>query len=401
MDFTLSAEQSELRSTVSSFLRKRYELEPSRSAARSSIGWQPEIWQAFAEEIGILAATLPEEVGGDGGGAVETMVIAEELGRALVVEPFVSTVVLGAGLLRRAGGSKARAVLEGIASGRERVALAIDEPDSYPSGYEVATSATRAGDEWVLTGTKTMVGDAPLATRLLVVARTSGERRDPAGLSLFLLDFDASDLPADVKVHSYRTIDDRWAADIEFRDVRLPAEALLGEADHAGSLLDPAMDEATAAVCAEAVGLMRKVFADTVAYAKERRQFGQPIGSFQALQHRMVDMHIELERSVSAAYLATLRLGDAPDQRARAVSAAKVTLSRAAKFIGENAVQLHGGMGMTQELAVGHFFKRLTAIQAEYGDADFHRVRYARLSDHRSRAATGEAGVRSGAVAVG
>jgi alkylation response protein AidB-like acyl-CoA dehydrogenase len=401
MDFTLSAEQDVLRTTVSSFLRKRYELEPSRCAARSSVGWQPEIWQAFAQEIGILGATLPESVGGDGGGAVETMVIAEELGRALVVEPYISSVVLGAGLLRRAGGPKAQTVLEGIATGRDRVSFAVDEPDSYPSGHDITTSATRVGDEWVLTGMKTVVRDAPLATRLVVAARTSGTRRDTEGLSLFLLDFDPAHPPAGIEVHSYRTIDDRWAADIEFRDARLSAEALLGAADRAWSMMESALDEATAAVCAEAVGLMRKVLADTVAYAKERRQFGQAIGSFQALQHRMVDMHIELERSVSAAYLATLRLDDAPESRARAVSAAKVTVSNAAKFIGENAVQLHGGMGMTQELAVGHYFKRLTAIQAEYGGVDFHRVRYARLSDDRSRAAAGEAGVRSGAVTVG
>ncbi|PRZ42270.1 alkylation response protein AidB-like acyl-CoA dehydrogenase [Antricoccus suffuscus] len=380
MDFSLTSEQESLRKTVSSFLSKRYDLDASRRAARSGVGWQPEIWQAFADEIGILGATLPAYAGGLDGGAEELMVIAEELGRALVVEPFVGTVVVGAGLLRRAGGSAADAVLEGIASGRVRVAYAAAEPDSYPSGHDVTTTAVRDGDGWVLSGAKTLVLDAPLATHLVICARTSGDRRATGGLSLFLLEFDAANAPAGMSVHSYRTIDDRHAADIDLSDVRLPADALIGEVDEAWSVIEPMLDEGTAAVCAEAVGLMRKVVADTVQYAKERRQFGQPIGTFQVLQHRMVDMHIELERAVSAAYLAILHLGDDRAVRGRAVSAAKATVSQAARFIGQNAVQLHGGMGMTQELAIGHYFRRLTAIESEFGSADFHRARYASLT---------------------
>lgn len=379
MDFSLTSEQESLRKTVSTFLSKRYDLDTSRRAARSTVGWQPEIWQAFADEIGILGATLPAYAGGLDGGAEELMVIAEELGRALVVEPFVGTVVVGAGLLRRAGGSAADAVLKGIAAGQARVAFAVAEPDSYPSGHDVTTTAIRDGDGWVLTGAKTLVFDAPLATHLVICARTSGERRATDGLSLFLLDFDAQSR-AGMSVHSYRTIDDRHAADIELTDFRLPADALIGEVDQAWSIIEPTLDDATAAICAEAVGLMRKVVADTVQYAKERRQFGQPIGTFQVLQHRMVDMHIELERAVSAAYLAVLHLDDDRAVRGSAVSAAKATASQAARFVGQNAVQLHGGMGMTQELAIGHYFKRLTVIESEFGTADFHRARYASLT---------------------
>lgn len=379
MDFSLTTEQESLRKAVSTFLSKRYDLEASRRAARSSIGWQPEIWRAFADEIGILGATLPAYAGGSDGGAEELMVIAEELGRALVVEPFIGTVVVGAGLLRRSGGAAANAVLEGIAAGEMRVAYAAAEPDSYSSGHDVTTTAIRDGGGWVLSGGKTLVLDAPLATHVVICARTSAERRATDGLSLFLLDFDAAKPPAGMRVHCYRTIDDRHAADIEITDFRLPSDALIGEVDQGWAIIEPTLDEGTAAVCAEAVGLMRKVVADTVQYAKDRRQFGQAIGTFQVLQHRMVDMHIELERAVSAAYLAVLHLDDESVIRARAVSAAKATVSQAARFIGQNAVQLHGGMGMTQELAIGHYFKRLTAIESEFGTADFHRTRYARL----------------------
>jgi alkylation response protein AidB-like acyl-CoA dehydrogenase len=229
----------------------------------------------------------------------------------------------------------------------------------------------------VLNGTKTVVVSAPLATHLLIVART-GQSVDSQAMSLFLSAFDTAAPPAGLTVHGYRTIDDRRAADLIFNDVRLPADALL-QTD-AWPSLALARDEGAAAVCAEAVGAMRKVLADTVDYSKQRQQFGQPIGSFQVLQHRMVDMYMELEQAVSAAYLAVLNLDAEPDVRARAVSAAKATVGRAARFIGQNAVQLHGGMGMTEELAIGHYFKRLTALQYEFGSTDYHRARYAKLT---------------------
>jgi alkylation response protein AidB-like acyl-CoA dehydrogenase len=369
MDFALTAEQQLLRDSLAEYLADHYDLASSR------VGWQPQVWRAFAHDLGILGATLPEDVGGAGGGPVEAMVVAEELGRALVVEPYVDTVVLGGGVLRRcAGGAE---VLKGIVAGDARVAPALLEPTSGESTHDVTTSAERVGDSWVLTGAKTVVPGAAHATHLLVSARTAGERRDHAGISLFLVPLDPA--PAGLQAHHYRTIDDRHAADLEFDGVHLPATALLGEQDAGWDALSPALDEAVAAVCAEAVGAMRKVLADTVEYAKQRRQFGQPIGSFQVLQHRMVDMHIELEQAVSAVYLATLKLGAEPAERARAVSAAKVTISRAARFVGQSAVQLHGGMGMTQELAIGHYFKRLTAIEHEFGTADAHRARYAAL----------------------
>jgi len=377
MDFTLSSEQELLREGLSKFLAARYDLESSRTAAKTGPGWQPDIWRGFAEELGILGATLPESVGGSGGGSTEAMVIAEELGRALVIEPFVDTVILSGGLLSRAGGDAAVSVLEQIADGSAIVALAVTEPDSGEHWEGISTAAVRDGDHWVLNGTKTVVVSAPLATHLLIVART-GQSIGSQAISLFLIEFDAAAPPTGLTVHGYRTIDDRRAADLIFENWCLPADALL-QTD-AWPSLALARDEGAAAVCAEAVGAMRKVLADTVDYSKQRQQFGQAIGSFQVLQHRMVDMYMELEQAVSAAYLAALNLDAEPTARARAVSAAKATVGRAARFIGQNAVQLHGGMGMTEELAIGHYFKRLTALQYEFGSTDYHRARYARLT---------------------
>jgi alkylation response protein AidB-like acyl-CoA dehydrogenase len=252
------------------------------------------------------------------------------------------------------------------------VALAAAEPTSGEHWQDVSTVADSDGGAWVLRGSKIVAMSAPLATHLLVTARTSG------GLSLFLVETDSAS--TGIETHSYRTVDDRRAADLVFDGLRLPASALLGEQGDAWPSLAKARDEGAAAICSEAVGCMRKVLADTVEYCKQRQQFGQPIGSFQVLQHRMVDMYMELEQAVAAVYLAVLNLEAEPAVRARAVSAAKATVGRAARFIGQQAVQLHGGMGMTEELAIGHYFKRLTAVQFEFGSTDFHVARYAELT---------------------
>jgi alkylation response protein AidB-like acyl-CoA dehydrogenase len=372
MDFTLSGEQRLLRDGLSKFLSTRYGLDASRAAVKTGAGWQPDIWRAFADELGILGAALPEDIGGADGGPVEVMIIAEALGHALVVEPYVDTAVVAAGLLRRAGGGRATALLEAIVAGQAIIALAATEAASGEHWSDVATTAQRAGTDWVLNGAKIMAIAAPLATHLLVTALAA------EGLSLFLVD--VATATSGLTMHRYRTVDDRQAADLEFTDLRLPGDALLGEAGQAWPSIEVARDEGAAAVCAEAVGCMRKVLADTVEYCKQRQQFGVPIGSFQVLQHRMVDMHMEVEQSVAAVYLAVLNLEAEPATRARAVSAAKATIGRAARFVGQNAVQLHGGMGMTEELAIGHYFKRLTAVQYEFGSTDHHVARYVELT---------------------
>lgn len=372
MDFSFTAEQELLRDTVTEFLTARYPLEASRAAARTGAGWQPEIWRGLAEEVGILGASLPESVGGIGGGPVETMIIAEALGAALVLEPYVDTVVVGGGLLRRATGKRAEDLLAGIAAGEVVTGFAALEPRSGYDYTAVAATAVRDGDDWVITGEKTVVTAAPLATHLLVTAVADGE------IALFAIDFDPAAPPAGLTARTYRTIDERQAADLSFDGVRVPADALL--LTSAGEAIAATVDEAIAAVCAETVGAIRKVVDDTVAYAKQRRQFGVPIGSFQALQHRMVDMLLELEQAVAATYLVTLKLDAPAPERARAASAAKATVGRAARRIGQESVQLHGAMGMTEELAIGHFFKRLTAVQYEFGTIDQHIARYASLT---------------------
>jgi alkylation response protein AidB-like acyl-CoA dehydrogenase len=316
------------------------------------------------------------------------MIIAEALGGALVVEPYVDTAVLGAGLLRRCGGPRADEVLARIVAGTALTAFAATEigPDV------VATTAHREGEGWVLDGAKSVVTTAPLATHLLVTARTTstvaGSFTDQDGVSLFLLDFDAAAPPPGMTVHPLRTIDDRVAADVLLDGVRLPGDALVAGEGEAAGVVEAAVHEATAAVCSEAVGCMRTVLADTVEYCKQRTQFGQPISRFQVLQHRMVDMYLEVEQAAAATYLAMFSLEASGVERARAVSAAKVTIARAARFVGQNAVQLHGGMGMTEELAVGHYFKRLTAIEYEFGAASTHLARYAALTDPRAEPGT-------------
>lgn len=372
MDFTLTAEQQLLGDGLTKFLASRYDLDASRTAVKTGAGWQPEIWRAFADELGILGATAPASAGGMDGGPTELMVIAEALGRGLVVEPYVDTCVVAGGLLARAGGEVATSLLERIVAGDAIVALAAVEQDSGEF-HDASTVAERDGDEWVLRGAKIAVTSAPLATHLLITARTD------VGLALFVTEFDAAAVTSGVDAHCYRTVDDRLTADVSFDGLRLRPAALIADVDVDGMLAE-AVDAGAAAVCAEAVGAMRKVLDDTVAYCKQRQQFGRHLSEFQVLQHRMVDMLIEVEQASAAVLLAILTLGAEPSERARAVSAAKVTIGRAARFVGQNAVQLHGGMGMTEELAVGHYFKRLTAVQYEFGSTDFHLDRYAKLT---------------------
>ncbi len=370
MDFTLTPEQQLLADGIARFLDARYGLETSRTAVKTGPGWQPDVWRALHSELGVIGAVVPEDIGGDGGGAEELMVITEALGRSLVVEPYVDSVVLGARLLHATGAPAALEAARKIVHDGAVCALAALEDCSGGDVARIATEAVSQGDGWVLRGSKAVVTSVPIADYLIVSAMLDGK------VALFLLSL--RDAHAGLSSHVVRTIDDRPAADLVLDGVVLPTDALIARDGLA--LLERAWDEATAAVISEAVGLMRKVLDDTVAYCKAREQFGQAIGSFQVLQHRMVDMLLELEQSVAAQYLAILALDDPSAQRAAAVSAAKVTIARAARFIGQNAVQLHGGMGMTEELAIGHYFKRLTAIEYEFGTSDAHLARFERVT---------------------
>ena len=369
MDLSLSDEQVMLRDTLTRYLAQSFAFDPHRPRDAGAL------WQALGRDLGVLGASLPVEAGGLGGGAVETMVIADALGEALAPLPYIETAVIAAGLLKRAGGERATALLPQLADGSVRAVLAAGEADSRQALEAVTTTAKKNADGWAINGEQVVVAGAPGAEWLLVTARTSGGPRDVRGVSLFLVPADAAGLSR----HDYALIDGLPASDLTLSNVTVPTDALLGAEGGALPLLEQARDEGIAALCAEAAGLTRKLLADTVAYTKERRQFGQPLASFQALQHRMVDMFIAVEQATSAAYLAALHVEGPAEQRARAVAAAKATVADAVRFVGQNAVQLHGGMGMTDELAVGHYFRRATAIEQQFGAADHHAKRYAAL----------------------
>ena len=372
MDFTFSEEQRLLRDSLANFLGDAYGFAKRRDALRTEAGWRPEIWRAFATDLGILGAALPEALGGLGGGPVDTMVIMEELGRALAVEPYLDTVVIAAGLLKRFDTPAAKDAVERIIAGELIATLAWGEPAGRFNPADVSATARRDGTGWRLDGRKAVVASAPWASQLLVTARTSGGPRDAEGISLFLVD----KVAAGVTTRDYPTVDGGRASEIAFDGVALGAEALLGDEGGALPIVEQVMDEACAALCAEAIGVMSELHRQTIDYAKQRRQFGQAIGDFQVLQHRMVDMFGQYEQSVSMAYMATLKLDLPAAARAKAVSAAKVYVGRACTFLGQSAVQIHGGIGLTDELPLSHYFKRAAMIESALGSAEYHLRRY-------------------------
>jgi pimeloyl-CoA dehydrogenase small subunit len=376
MDFSFTDEQSMLRDSVAAYLGDHYDFDKRRAAVRSASGWRPQVWKAFAEDLGILGAAFPEEVGGLGGGAVETMVVMEEFGRALVVEPYLGTVVIGGGFLKRAGTDAAKDMIGRIISGEAILAFAAAEGQARYNLANIRTTAREEGAGWVLNGQKAVVIGAPWATHLIVTARAGGSQRDADGVSVFLVEKAAKG----VVTRDYPTVDGRRASEVTFENVSLPADALIGEAGKGLPLVEQVADEAIAALCAEACGVLRKLHEGTVEYARGRKQFGAPISSFQVLQHRMVDMFIQVEQAVSMTYMAHIHLDDAAPERAKAISAAKVQIGRACRFVGQNAIQIHGGMGMTDEMAIGHYFKRATMIEGEFGSVDHHLARYEHLS---------------------
>jgi len=365
MDFSFSEEQTLLRNSVARTLADAYGFEAWRAFTRTGEGRDPKNWRRFAE-LGLMAAPLPEAYGGLGGSALDAMVILEEFGKALVVEPYISTVIVAGGMIARAGNEAQKEEwLAKIAAGDTMIATAFVEPSGRFDLANVATTAKRQGASYVLNGRKAVVIGAPWSDTLLVTAGGEG------GIAVFLVDKQAKGVSA----RDYPTVDGARASEISFENVEIPAERLIGEAGGGFALAERAADEAIAAHCAEAVGCMKVLLDSTVAYSKSRTQFGQPIGKFQALQHRMADMFVQLELSISATLMATLKLGG--PERSRAASAAKVQIGKAGRFIGQQAVQIHGGMGMTEELNVGHYFKRLAMIDALYGNVDYHLRRYA------------------------
>jgi hypothetical protein len=376
MDFSFTEEQTLLRDTVASYLADNYDFDKRRAAVASAAGWRPRVWKAFAEDLGILGASFPEDLGGLDGGPTEIMVVMEEFGKALVVEPYLGTVVIGGGFLKRAGGEGAGDLIGQIIEGKATLAFASAEPQGRYCLHDLAVTARKEGAGWVLNGHKAVVVGAPWASHLIVTARTGGARRDEGGVSVFLVDRGAKG----VVTRDYPTVDGSRASEVFFENVSLGAAALVGSEGEALPMVEEVVDEATAAVCAEACGVLRRLHESTLEYTRQRKQFAAPIASFQVLQHRMVDMFIQVEQAVSMTYMAHIKLAEAATERAKSVSAAKVQISRACRFVGQNAIQLHGGMGMTDEMAVGHYFKRATMIEGQFGSADHHLARYEALT---------------------
>ena len=373
MDLSLSVEHGILRDSVERFVRQSYPFNERRNFVNENKSFLEENWQKFSK-LGWLGLNLPEEFGGNGGSAVDTMVVAEALGPGLILEPFLETVVIGSKLIQLGYNEKLKSeLLSNLVGGRLILTFAFAEPQSRYSLSDVQLSAKPNEDQFVLNGKKAVVRHASSADKIIVSARTAGGRRDKRGITLFLVDRNNPGLSR----RDYRLQDDVPASELIFDNVFLSRTAMIGDLDCALPLVELVVDHGIAMVCAEAVGIMSALYTATLQYVKTREQFGQPIGKFQVIKHRMVDMLMACEEARSMAYMATLKLDESdPNVRKRAASAAKVCIGKAARFVGQQSIQLHGGIGMTDELVVGHYFKRLTMIDILFGDVDFHLRRY-------------------------
>ena len=366
MDFSLNEFQSMLDESVEKFVSNEYDFETRQANAESDLGYSVATWQTFCE-LGWTAMPFAEADGGLDGGPLETMLLMQQFGRGLVVEPYLANIILAGGVLRRLGTAEQKAKwLQPIIAGQMQAALAFAEPHNRYEIGDIATSATRDGDGWVLNGKKSVVLNGGSAEVLIIPAASDG-------ISLFAVSADSDG----IRRQDYRTVDGSRAADITFDNTHVTADALLGTAGDGLTTFEAVIDEAILAVAAEAVGIMQAITSKTVEYSKNRVQFGVPIGSFQALQHRMVDMLTASEQSYSLLLWATMANADATDEAKRAINAIKYQVSTAGTYVGQEAVQLHGGMGMSWEFDVGHYFKRLSVIARIFGDADWHLDRLA------------------------
>jgi alkylation response protein AidB-like acyl-CoA dehydrogenase len=369
MDFSFSSEQTQLADALGRYLTQQYDFESRKKAIQMPGGFNPAVYTQLAE-LGVTALAMPEEADGFGGSAVDLLLVVEELGKHIVVEPILSSLI-AAEFIKRSHIASRVQTLQGVALGTTRMAYALAESQSRYDLADVKTTARQKGTGYVISGVKPVAVHAGQADLLVVSARLSGQQRDEDGIGLFLIPTTATG----VHLRDYRTIDNLRAADVTLSDVELDANALISGSGW--SLIDAVSDYGVALFCAEAVGAMDKLLALTVEYTKTRKQFGLPIAKFQALQHRMVEMFMHVEQARSMAYLAAVKV-DSTDavERRRAVSAAKVRIGKAAKYVGQEAVQLHGGMGVTNEMPAAHYFKRLTMFEVTLGDIDHHLTRF-------------------------
>jgi len=376
VDLDLSEEQRLLKDGVERLMREHYSFEDRRKYRTENLGFSEAMWARYAE-LGLLGLPFAEIHGGLGAGAVETMIVMEAFGKALILEPYFATVVLAGGILRR-GANEAQnsKLVPAIAEGRMKLAFAYAEPQSRYDLFDVETQAKMDGDGWVLNGTKGLVLHGDAADKIIVSARTAGGAREKDGIGLFLVDANAPGLMR----RAYPTQDGLRAAEITLQNVRIGRADVIGDPAGAFPIISRVADEAIAALCAEAIGCFAEMHAITVNYLKTRKQFGTTIGSFQVLQHRAVDMFVELEQSRSMATYATMMAGERDvTERERALSAAKAQIGQSSKALGRQAIQLHGGIGMTMEYSIGHYFKHVTMIDASFGDTDHHLQRLASL----------------------
>jgi pimeloyl-CoA dehydrogenase small subunit len=369
MDFDLSEEQRLLKESVDGLLGDSYDFDARKKYGAEKGGWSKSVWSKLAEQ-GLLGLPFAEDDGGFGAGAVETMIVMEALGKALMLEPYLATVVIGGGFLRHGGSAGQKAAhIPGIIDGSKTFAFAQLEKNSRYDLRDVSTSAKKKGAGWIIDGEKFVVLNGEMADTLIVTARTKGNRRDAAGIGVFMVPGNSKGIAK----KGYPTQDGLHAADITFTGVEVGADAVIGDPENGLPLIERVVDDARIALCAEAVGAMDESLKSTVEYLKTRTQFGVPIGSFQVLQHRAADMFVAVEQARSMSMFATMASDfDDAKERATAVAAAKVQIGKSAKFVGQQAIQLHGGIGMTQEARIGHYFKRLTMIENTFGDTDYH-----------------------------
>ena len=375
MDFSLSEEQQLLKDSITQFVDKDYLFDVRQKNIKSELGYSSDFWKTFAD-LGWLGMPFSEADGGYDGGPIDLMVIMESLGRGLVVEPYIPNVVLAGGLISRLGNEEQKtAFLPKIISGEIQMSLAFAEPQSRFNLSDVITTAKKDGENYILDGYKAVVMNGPSSDTLIVVARTSGTQLEEKGLSLFLVDPSAKG----VSLRNYSNVDGSKASEVTLEGVEVSTSSLLGDEGNIYSVLEEVIDLATLAISAEAVGIMEKMNEITLEYTKTREQFGETLSSFQALQHRMVDTFMAYEQTKSLLLMCAAKLTDKADDAMKAVSALKYQVGIAAKQVGEESVQLHGGMGVTDETNIGHFFKRLTTIRAIFGNTDYHLKRYSAL----------------------
>ena len=376
MHFELSEEQTLLENMVTSFVRDDYNWETREKIVKTEEGWKPENWSKFAE-LGLLSVPFSENHGGLGGTAVDSMIVMEQFGKGLVVEPFMPSILLSGKLISKlASESQANDIIPKIMEGGSRYVFAYAEPQSRFDLSDVKTSAVKDGESYTVNGFKSVVFGASMATHIIIAARTSGDQRSEDGITLFMADIKSDG----ITLQTYPTIDEYRASEVVIENLKISSDMILGEVDKAYETIEEVIDLATIAACSEAVGVLQILKDSTVDYCKQRKQFGQPISKNQAIQHKLVDMMIEYEQAKSILYAAvTADLNDTV-QRKKSVSAAKARIGQSIKFVGETAIQLHGGMGMVDEYMISHYFKRATMLGVLFGNVDFHLKRFVGLT---------------------